>query len=137
MAAEHKHDHQQMALQLQMLDQHVERLNQQFAQATEHEESLDTTIDALSQLDQVAANSVSLVQVANGIFVKGTVTAPNTLLVNVGAGVMVEKSREELLEHVETQKNSIITMKIELDKRRNELAAQAEAIRRHLGEHHV
>lgn len=90
----------QLLQQLQQLTEYVEKLQ---IQQTE----LDTSIEALTELQKTKVNSGILAPIANGIFIKAELKDNTRLVVNVGSGVTVEKSIPEVITLLEEQKQKI------------------------------
>lgn len=122
---------------LQQQYQHFQLLQQQIEQLTEHLEFLhqqrqevDNSIDAVQQLAHVNAPHEFLAPLANGIFVKGNITETQTLLVNVGAEVAVEKTIPQVAAMLAAQKKMIGQRAASADQQLQELTAQAMKIYR-------
>ena len=93
---------QMMQQQLEQLTQHVELLQQ-------HMVELEDSRSALEGLGKVELESELLAPIANGIFVKGKLVDSENLLVNVGLGVVVEKSVADVIILLDTQKRDLMS----------------------------
>lgn len=96
--------------QLQQLTEHVEQMNQQSAE-------LEISINAIQEIEKTPLNNEFLAPLANGIFVKGELKDNSTLIVNVGSNVTVEKTPQEVIKLLHTQRIEVV-----------EKTAQAEAV---------
>ena len=89
---------------------------------------MDNSIAAVQQLAHVNVPHEFLAPLANGIFVKGNITETQTLLVNVGAEVAVEKTIPQVVAMLTAQKKMIAQKAASTDQRLQELTAQAVKI---------
>lgn len=111
-------------MQLQLLQQQVEQITDYAEKLQGQHKELDTSIEALSELQKTNVNTEILAPIANGIFLKAELKDNQILVVNVGAGVTVEKTIPEVLKLLEEQKEKI-----------TENLSEAEGILQQLHEH--
>jgi prefoldin alpha subunit len=81
-----------------------------------------TTIQSISSDSEVE----SLMPIGIGVYVKTTVPPIKKLLVNVGAGVALEKSREDALNYVEARIKEYEVAARQLEAQRQEIAMRME-----------
>lgn len=81
-----------------------------------------TTIQNISS----DSETESLMPVGIGVYVKTTVLPIKKLLVNLGAGVAIEKSREDSLNYVETRIKEYEVAARQLEAQRQEIAMRME-----------
>ncbi len=81
-----------------------------------------TTIQNISS----DSETESLMPVGIGVYVKTTVLPIKKLLVNLGAGVAIEKSREDALNYVETRIKEYEVAARQLEAQRQEIAMRME-----------
>jgi prefoldin alpha subunit len=74
------------------------------------------------------AESEALVPVGVGIYIKTNVPAPKKLLVSLGSGVTVEKSRDDALNYVEARIKEYEVAMRQLDIQRQQIAMQLEQV---------
>ncbi|MBS3165919.1 prefoldin subunit alpha [Candidatus Woesearchaeota archaeon] len=112
--------------QIEQVSEHIEMLNQQRGE-------LDATISAMNDLVLVEPNSEILAPIANGIFIKGTIT-DKKLVVNVGADTTVERTIPEVITLLEKQKEEITENTVNTEKIMHELTQHAMTIFRDVEE---
>ncbi|HXG06257.1 MAG TPA: prefoldin subunit alpha [Nitrososphaera sp.] len=83
-----------------------------------------TTIQNISSESEVE----SLMPMGMGVYVKAIVPPIKKLLVNLGAGVAVEKSREDALNYVETRIKEYEVAARQLEMQRQELAMRMDQL---------
>jgi prefoldin alpha subunit len=81
-----------------------------------------TTIQSISS----DSETESLMPVGIGVYVKTTILPIKKLLVNLGAGVAVEKSREDALNYVESRIKEYDVAARQLEAQRQEIAMRME-----------
>lgn len=86
--------------QIEKITQHVEFLSTQFAE-------IENSKEALEELSKQQVGSELLAPIANGIFVKSSLKDTKTLLVNVGADTVVEKTIPQVIELLDNQAEQI------------------------------
>lgn len=96
--------------QLQQLTEHVEQMNQQAAE-------LEISINAIKEWEKTPLKNEFLAPLANGIFVKGELKENSRLIINVGSNVTVERTPQEVIELLHTQRVEVV-----------ERTAEAEAV---------
>src|SRR3989338_1918032 len=111
-------------MQLQMLQQQAEQITDYVEKLQMQQKELETSIEALTELQKTKVNTEILAPIANGVFLKAELKDNQNLVVNVGAEVTVEKTIAEVLRLLEEQKGKI-----------TENLAEAESVLRELQEH--
>lgn len=114
--------------ELQLLEQHMQKLNAQLTSLEQKTAEIDTIKQALEDLKDVQEGTKIQVPLANGLFVKGTIGKTDTLLINVGANTVVEKTREEAQELVNRQGKELDTYKQQLIQQMAQIDEQAYLI---------
>ena len=106
----------QKYLEMQALDEKMKQIDNQLSVIDNQIKEVLVTKKALLDFKKLEKGRESLISLANGIFVKGEVKDNSTLLVNVGADVVVEKSVDDTislmdsqLDELEQYKSAIIT----------------------------
>lgn len=111
-------------VQLQQLQQQVEQITDYVEKLQLQQRELDNSLDALTELQKTSMNTEILAPIANGIFLKAELKDNQTLVVNIGADITVEKTLPEVLKLLGEQKEKII-----------ENISEAESVLQELQEH--
>ena len=122
-------------LQLQMISQQVELVQDQIKTLQEQEKHLELTINTLNQFAKTKVGSETYVSLGTGIFTKAEIKENQKLLVNVGAGIVVEKDIESTKELVNEQLNEIAKVSLQLSTDLQKLLIEANKIETCLGSH--
>jgi len=128
MSEEVKKERREKLLELQVLDSQIKQIEEQMSRIEEQIFEVNSLIENLSELKNVKNGQEILVPVANGIFVKASVTDVNNIKVNVGSGVVVEKTLEETKEMLKEQIKSIDNYKDEMFAELQKLVIKASEI---------
>ncbi|MBS3116120.1 prefoldin subunit alpha [Candidatus Woesearchaeota archaeon] len=96
---------QEKFAQFKMLQEHIEKLSEQLQQIHLHVEEITFSQDSIKELKEAPLSSEVLCPIANGIFIKALLNEKKSLIVNVGADTMVEKTFDRVVEMLEQQKN--------------------------------
>ena len=94
---------QEIYMEYQMLDQHIKKMQAQLEAITNQLMEAASTSSAIDELDKIKAGKEIFVPISSGIFVKAEIKDTSDLLVNVGAGAVVQKNRESAKKLVEAQ----------------------------------
>ena len=114
--------------QFQTLQQHIEQLTEQIEFLNQQTQEVTASIEAVQQLGHTALQNEFLAPIASGIFVKGKLKENQSLLVNVGANVAVEKTIPQVVTMLTAQKKNIIQKVAEADNILQQLTAEAMKI---------
>jgi len=130
---ENKPDKKQEAFQskymeLQMLEQHAKRVQQQIEMLEKQTEELLATKQAISEIGTVKPNTDVLIPLAGGIFAKAILTDSQSLLVNAGADTVVEKKLADVQRILDDQLNDIHQINAELAGQLEHVQAESEKI---------
>ena len=135
----HEHDHQhmaeqqlnEMAQQSRMLEAYMNDVTgRQAAVARLLEEAriASATIQGIS----ADAESETLMPVGVGVYVKTTVPPVKKLVVNLGSGVAIEKSRDDALNFVESRIKEYEVALRQLEGQRQEIAMRMEQMQQQI-----
>ncbi len=102
-----KQKRREKLLELQMFDQQIKQLEDQMRRIEEQILEINTLIDSISELKTVKTGQEILVPVANGIFANAKIDDTKILKVNVGGGVVVEKTIDETINMLKDQIKSV------------------------------
>lgn len=106
-----KENLQEKYVEFQMVDQQIKSLREQIESLEGQLGELQKLKLSLDSLETMKTDSESFVPLSSGVYLKGKITDNSVLLMNVGAGVMVEKPLKEGKEIVETQINELIELR--------------------------
>lgn len=115
----------------------AERVYQDWIQKVQYFEKLLEDLDANSknvealkeqvkELQSLNGDEEILAPVANGIFIKANLKDAKTLKVNVGKGIMLDKSIPETMELIEKQEKEIILTREQVLQKLEELYEMAK-----------
>lgn len=121
-------------MQLQMLQQQVEQITEYMEKLQIQQKELDTSIEALTELQKIDLNTELLAPVANGIFLKAELKDNQKLVVNVGADVSTEKTIPEVITLLEEQKEKITENIVEAETVLQELYRHGHKLYQESGE---
>ena len=94
---------QEMYMEYQMLDQHIKKMQSQIETITNQLMEATSTRHSLDELEKMKIGKEIFVPISSGIFVKGTINNTKDLLVNVGAGTVVQKDLSSAKILIQTQ----------------------------------
>ena len=112
-----KQTHSQHLMELRILDQQIKEIQEQL-QALESQSAELLQIEmAIDELAGIAKGAEMLVPVAGGIFIRTELKDASTFLLNVGAGMTVEKSQDETKILLERQRDDLLSLQTDLAQR--------------------
>ncbi|PIN74003.1 prefoldin subunit alpha [Candidatus Woesearchaeota archaeon CG10_big_fil_rev_8_21_14_0_10_45_16] len=126
---------QEQLMQFQMLQGQIEQITEHVQLLNQQMQELDASKTALQDLALSEAKSEMLAPVANGIFVKATLQDTQKLLVNVGAGTVVEKTVEEVINLLKQQEEEMSSKIMEAEGFMQHLHQKAYEIYKQVEEH--
>ena len=118
--------------QAQQLLQQMQMLENMFAELSQKENSIVNIIrdanSAIKSIQELKANpdSESLVPVGMGTFIKTTSMPDEKIVVNVGAGVAIEKDHDSALNYLESKIKELEVALQETNSQRQQIAANIE-----------
>ena len=92
---------QKMALQWSGLQADLQALSQKREGVLIQLYELETTKKALDDLEKITPGKDALIQIGFGNFIEGNITNTDNVVVSIGAGVALKKSRKEALDIIE------------------------------------
>ncbi len=129
MAKESTDEEMQMHyLELQVIDKHVKEIQQQIGSLDDQRIELAVIKQNILDLGKTKKGSKMLVPLNNGIFAEADLSDTESLLVNVGAGVVVKKSVEDTARMMDDQTIEITGMRTNLESTLQKLVTQAMEI---------
>jgi len=119
---------EQKYMQFQMLQQQMEQINEHLQLLNQQNQDLEISINSIEKLKDTEADNEILCPIANGIFLKAKLQDNQKLIVNVGSGVTVEKTIDEVIKLLEEQKTEMKQKVLDAEKFMQELNNQAMKI---------
>ena len=93
---------QQFMQQLQMLEQYATNLSQRESAMANMLKEAHSTIDAIRALGE-KQESETLVTIGTGVFIKTKISSKEKIILNIGAGIMLEKDKDSALAFLEAK----------------------------------
>ena len=101
--------------------QHMQMLEHQMMQLQKVLETIDAqlleinnAVDALQEFSKLSVNDAALVPLANVIYAESKITNVKTLRVNIGSGVVTDKTVDEVIKMMQQQVTDISAYKQEV-----------------------
>ena len=117
---------QQKYMEMQLLEQKIKQVQSQLHAITNQLFEIDATIGYVNEFKELKKGSETLVPLSNGIFFKTTLKENDSFIVNVGAGVAVNKTPEKLNEMLDKQKEELTDVQKRLLVHLERLGVQAQ-----------
>lgn len=119
-------------LALQMLDQQIKQTEQQMMVLEQQIFEINAVVAGLLELKDVKSGQEILVPVANGVFAEAVIKDTKMLKVNVGGGVVTEKTLEQTIEMLQSQLENIESYKDEMLSALQQMVKQAASIQKEI-----
>ena len=119
---------QEKYYEMQMINSHIEQLDNNLMQILEQIEEVNTILNALDDIKEVKKENDILVPIANGIFAKAKLSENSKFVVNVGQNTLVEKNVEETKELISKQLIELEQYKELIEKELEKLTEKAYQI---------
>ena len=116
---------EQKYAELQMMQQQIEQLSQRTEEINAQLLDLGISKGALEEISKTTEGTPILAQIANGIFIKATLTKNSSVIVNVGADTVVEKTIPEVLEMLKEQETLLTQTADQIEAMLQNVGAQA------------
>ena len=108
--------------QLQKIQQNVQAVEQHLDELKKIQENLET-------LRTLKSNTETFIPLGSGLFLKGTIAETETLLMNVGSHICIEKKLPEAVEAVQKQAIEIEQLLTQLEEEATDVSTQLEHLR--------
>jgi prefoldin alpha subunit len=133
---EHAHNHdpshqgigREAMMEIQMIQQQLEEIGKMLTNIDEQISESTQMATALDELENLPASSSVLVPIVRGMFASATLPKPEAVKVNVGAGVMVEKSIPDAKELIDKQVSELSEAKEQLQGQQAAFVARARQL---------
>lgn len=119
---------QQKFMEMQMLNQKIQQIHQQLEVLDNQLSELDIITKGLEDFKDTSVGQEVLVPFSAGIFAKAKLDSNSELLVNVGSGVTVKKSVEEVKELLAKQSGDLRDLQNQLNTQMSDLAVKAQQV---------
>lgn len=104
-------DSQQLYLEYQQLTQQFQQVQEYLESTTKNIGEVSNVIEAFESFSSLKEGSEVMAPIANGIFVETKLAQSKTLRINVGGGVVVEKTISEAKKMLEKQRSDLETLR--------------------------
>jgi prefoldin alpha subunit len=125
---------QEKLLILQRLRSESEALQRRILELEFAQAELDKTIESLEYFNSLDGCAEALMNIGGGVFAYVDVRESKKMLVDVGAGVVVEKEVKDAIETLKRRKESIQQNISKFEQFLGQIATQAEKIQREIAE---
>lgn len=119
----------QEMLRAELLHEELNEIEERLRMLDQQHVEAHSLIDAVEQISALAPGEEMLVPLATGIYVKATYAQTDEFMVNVGSGVVVPKTLEELRSDIEEQLHALEHHQRELHAKFEALLAQLDSLK--------
>ncbi len=124
----------QKFMEMQMLSEQLKQIHAQLEVIETKKEELAQSIDNIGSIKSMKQGSNLLTPLADGIFLKATLANTQNVLVNVGAGVVVEKTLEEAQRLLAEKQNELAQYETDLNSELQKLQQYGKNLEKELEE---
>ena len=125
---------QSQVLEYKILMQQMQKLQQNVGNLDEHIHELKRIQENIEALEKTSKGTETLIPVGSGLFFKGTIEETQTLLMNIGSNICVEKTSQEALHTVTKQLEDVENLITELEQEATETAQRLEELKQEMNE---
>ena len=125
---------QALVTQMRMIEAYVNDIGSKETAVGRLIEEARSTIDAIRNVSNMD-HSQTLMPIGIGVYMQASVASANKLLISIGSGIAIEKSREDAINYVEsrikeleTALRSMFSQKEELETRLEQTKAEVNAL---------
>lgn len=115
------------------LGEQVKQMKEFLEESDDNVEGLNTTIEALLDLEKLEPGQKTFAPIANGIFIEATLNETKHLHMNVGDGTVVKKSVTEAVKVLKKQHEQLERMKNQAQDEYANVVARMRAIEKLVG----
>ncbi|MEM7815874.1 MAG: prefoldin subunit alpha [Candidatus Aenigmatarchaeota archaeon] len=119
---------QEKVILYQLVEKHFEQLGQEAAIIDRKHLELETTMEALKDIEKAKEGNDILVPIGSGVFSYARLSETGRLLVDVGAGVYLERDIESAKTLIEEKREELNKITEELQKEINDTAARLNSL---------
>lgn len=128
--SESKEKNKELYLELTTLDEQVKNLHAQIENIDEQLSELNSSKVILNKFSDLKVGDELRVPLASGVYIKAKLTDIDKLLVNVGAGVSVEKTPVQVIEILDGQVIELMSYREKLVEQMKLLITRVEKIQK-------
>ena len=129
-----KQEIQQKYIELQILNQQIKKIQEQFLFLQQQLGELTSLENSLAEMKSIKKDSEMFSSLGSGIFVNSKLSNPEQVIVNVGAGLLVTKTVEEALKLVKTKIENVNTSAETIREELSKAASYSEKLSEDLNE---
>ena len=118
----------QKLLELQVLDEHIKEVQQQFVLVSQKTKELNDIVEALSDLNSLKTDSEMLAQIGQGVFVKAKLGDTKDVVMNIGADTAIECSAEEAKKIIQEQATKLQSYLSKIKEKLEQAAMYAQSV---------
>ncbi|MBI4020569.1 MAG: prefoldin subunit alpha [Candidatus Aenigmarchaeota archaeon] len=119
---------QEKLILYQLLQKHFEELRMQGMMVERKMAEFETTRQALEDIKNADAKNETLVPLGSGLYTYGKITDKARMLVDIGAGVMVNKEIKDAAQLLEGKKKDLGSITLQLQREMENVAEQINSI---------
>lgn len=123
---------QEKFMEFQMLQQQNSQIQKQLQQIEAQKSEIENIKKSIDEMKKVEVGEEMLVPMASGIFAKAKLEKKDSLMVNVGKGIVVEKSFDEVKTLLDEQKTEVRKVEESLTEQMQKTTAKLGQIEKEL-----
>lgn len=104
-----KQEIQKKYVELQLLNQHIKQVQEQFVFLQQQLNELMNLEISISELKEIKDESEIFSSLGSGIFINSKILNKEKVLVNIGSGILVEKNLIDAVQLIKNQSNVVST----------------------------
>ncbi len=121
---------QQLYVELKSLDEEIKKLNANIENIDEQLSDLNSNKIILNKFSELKEGEELRVPLSSGIYIKAAIKDTKKVMINVGAGVNVEKTPKEVIEILDGQLNEMTEYREKLIVQIKKLISRIEEIQK-------
>ncbi len=115
-------------MQMQMIDQQIQGLQKYMETFDQQLVDIKSLVDSIKEFSQLKKGDEILAPIASGVFLKAKLEDNSELLVNVGNGVVVNKTIAETIALLQSQEKELLSYRSETTVQLEALMKEAEKL---------
>lgn len=131
----HEHDNQAEMYEYQLMSQQMQQLQQTFNTMNKHRDELRRLESNLQDLSKLKGGETSMIPLGSGIYIKGKVEKSDNVYMNVGSGVVLQKSYDSALDTIRKQLAEVDGFAIQVEQNIQQVSIRIQELQHHMQEH--